>query len=575
MCCINSKDYWEQREAEALKHRITDEKEYERQIKQIYQDMLDACQKEIDSFYAKYASKEGITLAEAKKRVTQADIAAYERKAKRYVRDKDFSAKANEEMRLYNTMMKINRLEMLKANIGLELIAGHDELEKFMESILRGRTEDELRRQAGILGKTVRNNAKKAHAIVNGSFHNGTFSDRIWQYQDLMREDLGRLLQTGLIQGKNPRAIAKDLKKYWYGNDPKTGGGARYCMERLMRTELARVQTEAQKQSFERNGFEMYTFIVNGGCCPICEGVAKKNDGHYKVADMMPGTNAPPMHPNCRCSTAAYEDSKEYRAWLKHLEQGGSTEEWNKRKGLENSENGATMALKKVLQKPIKSSEEHYSKLLDSLEKLDSKVGCKYNPVTYHAKALSEADIIKALAGGDRTRGSCASVGLAYVGQKQGWNILDFRDGESRRFFSSSFNLHTLSMADGLKVLRAEGASSITVGNRLLKMCETGKEYYLCVGRHASIVRKTSDGVLQYLELQSATRSGWTDFNGNPRYTLKNRFGCTQASGPSAYYDFMIDLEDSNFDTDDFRSLLGYINTAENEQRKGTNGTIK
>lgn len=330
---MTSKDYWLKRETEALAHRITDEKQYDKEIKRIYQDMLDACQKEIDSFYAKYASKEGISIAEAKKRVSKLDIASYERKAKKYVRDKDFSPKANEEMRLYNATMKINRLEMLKANIGLELIAGHEELEKFMGKILKGRTMDELVRQAGILGKTVKNNAAKAHAIVNGSFHNGTFSDRIWQYQDLMREDLGRLLQTGLIQGKNPRAIAKDLKKYWFGNDPRTGGGATYCMERLMRTELARVQTEAQKQSFQRNGFDMYEFICNEhatkhGTCDICRGL---NGKHFKVKDMMPGENAPPMHPHCRCSTAAWEDDEEYEAWLDFLANGGTTQTWDER----------------------------------------------------------------------------------------------------------------------------------------------------------------------------------------------------------------------------------------------------
>lgn len=328
---MNSRDYWAKREAEALKHYVTDEKEYDKRIKQIYSDMLDACQKEINGFYGKYAAKEGITIAEAKKRVSKIDIEAYQRKAKRYVRDKDFSDKANEEMRLYNATMKINRLEMLKANIGLELIDGHEQLDKFMSDILKGRTEDELERQAGILGKTVKSNAKKVDAIVNGSFKvakvgsKSTFSDYIWQYQDLMREELGKILQTGLIRGKNPRAIAKDLRKYWYGADPKTNGGAVYCMERLMRTELARVQTEAQKQSFERNGFDQYIFIVNGGCCPICEAL---KDKHFPVAKMMPGENAPPMHPNCRCSVAAYSDRAEYEAWLDYLESGGTTEEW-------------------------------------------------------------------------------------------------------------------------------------------------------------------------------------------------------------------------------------------------------
>ena len=315
---MNSKEYWAKREAEALKHRITDEKEYDRQIKQIYQRQLDSIQKEINAFYGKYAAKEGITLAEAKKRVSELDIKAYERKAAQYVKTKDFSKRANEEMRLYNATMKINRLEMLKANIGLELISGTEELNKYMEGILKGRTEEELKRQAGILGKTIKNNAAKAHAIVNSSFHNATFSDRIWLYQDLLKNELSGLLQSGLIQGKNPRVLARELKK--------TFETSTYNAERLMRTELARVQTEAQKQSFERNGFTEYEFIVNGGCCDICAGLSGK---HFKVAKMMPGENAPPMHPHCRCSTAAYEDSAEYEAWLNYLDKGGTTEEFN------------------------------------------------------------------------------------------------------------------------------------------------------------------------------------------------------------------------------------------------------
>ena len=228
------------------------------------------------------------------------------------------SKKANEEMALYNLTMKVNRLELLKANIGLEMIAGTDELNKYMAEILQGRTEDELKRMGGILGKSVKANSKKAAAIPNASFHNATFSDRIWMYQDLLKADLSKLLQTGLIQGKNPRALASELKKVF---DTST-----YNAERLMRTELARVQTEAQKQSFERNGFEMYEFIANSGCCDICQGL---NGKHFKVKDMMPGENAAPLHPHCRCSVAAWEDSEEYEAWLDYLENGGTTEQWN------------------------------------------------------------------------------------------------------------------------------------------------------------------------------------------------------------------------------------------------------
>lgn len=355
---MDSKTYWAKREAEALTKYKKSEAEYDKEIQKIYQTQLDAIQKEIEAFYGKYAAKENITIAEAKKRVSEHDVKAFERKAKRYVEEKNFSKKANEELRLYNATMKVNRLEMLKANIGLELISGHDELEKFMSGILKGRTEEELKRQAGILGKTIRNNAQLAHTIPNASFHNATFSDRIWQYQDLMREDLSKILSSGLIAGKNPRAIAKDLKKYWYGADPKTGGGAVYCMERLMRTELARVQTEAQKQSFEKNGFTEYMFIANSDCCDIC----KEKDGkHFKVSKMMPGENASPMHPHCRCSTAAYEDSDEYEAWLNYLEKGGTTAEFE------------ALKANKDRQAQIRAKREEYKKQKQQRYEIDPK----------------------------------------------------------------------------------------------------------------------------------------------------------------------------------------------------------
>ena len=252
--------------------------------------------------------------------MSKLDIAAYQRKAKRYVADKDFGKQANEEMRLYNLTMKVNRLEMLKANIGLELVAGHNEQEQFMAKILRGRTEEELQRQAGILGKTVRNNAKLAETIPNASFHNATFSERIWGNQTALKAELSKQLQAGMIQGKNPRVLAKEIQK--------TFGTSTSSAERLMRTELARVQTEAQKQSFLANGFEEYTFHANRGCCSACSDLDGK---HFKIKDMMPGKNAPPMHPNCRCSASAYEDDAEYEAWLDFLDKGGTTEEWERR----------------------------------------------------------------------------------------------------------------------------------------------------------------------------------------------------------------------------------------------------
>ena len=277
---MSSQKYWKNREEENRRKNQKTEAEYERELREIYDYMMDQIQREINGFYAKYAKQEGITLAEAKKRASKLDIEEYACKARKYVKEKDFSKEANDEMRLYNMTMKVNRLELLKANIGLELVSGFDELQKFFDEKLTERTLEEFERQAGILGKSVLDNQKAAHAIVNASFKNATFSDRIWMYQDMMKSELAQLLKSGLIQGKNPRQLARHLEKRF--------GVSKYHAERLMITELARVQTEAQKQSYERNGFEYYEYVAcgKGDVCEICKALDGK---HFKVKDMMPG----------------------------------------------------------------------------------------------------------------------------------------------------------------------------------------------------------------------------------------------------------------------------------------------
>lgn len=318
---MSSRAYWKQREAENLGMNLKTEEQYQKELDRIYSDMMDEITKEIEGFYARYAKSEGITLAESKRRASRIDIEAYERKAARYVRDREFSKEANEEMRLYNATMKINRLELLKSSIGMELVRGFDRAQKLSGKALNDRAVQEFKRQAGILGESVKNGEKKANAIVNASFHNARFSDRVWMNQDLLKAELEKLLQRGLISGKGPKELSKEVRKLF--------GSKKSDAERLLRTELARVQTEAQKQSFERNGYTEYEFVAEPTACPICRALDGKI---FLVRKMMPGENAAPMHPNCRCSCAAHSDSADYEAWLNFLEKGGTTEEWRRRK---------------------------------------------------------------------------------------------------------------------------------------------------------------------------------------------------------------------------------------------------
>ena len=286
---MSSKTYWRDRELEWKKERLKDEQKYADEIQEIYANMMDSVEKEIESFFTRYANKENITMAEAKKRVSNIDIQAYQRKAKKYVKEKNFSDEANEQMRLYNLAMKVNRLELLKANIGLELVAGHDELKSYTGDKLEGAYLEEIKRNASILGDTVIDNAM-AKTVADSSFKNATFSERIWVNQDQLKNSLSSVLSNALIQGKNPREFIPQIRKKF--------DVSRCNAERLLRTEIARVQTQAQIESYESNGIDEYEYIACSlkDVCPLC----KEMDGKtFKLKDMEIGKNAPPMHPNC------------------------------------------------------------------------------------------------------------------------------------------------------------------------------------------------------------------------------------------------------------------------------------
>lgn len=288
--------YWDARERE-MKNLLQQEKflrRYDKNVKEIYRRMLYDAQKEIDAFYGRYASKEGITINEAKKRVSRMDVEAFSKMAKRMVETKNFSPQANAALRLYNLTMKVNRLELLKARIGLRLVDGFDEIDKLTEALLENAGVDEFKRQAGILGESVINPEQKAEAIANSSFQNANFSDRIWMYQDQLRNEIANDLRSGLIQGKNSQEMARKLRRRF--------GVSMYNASRLARTEMARVQTEAQMQSFERNGYTHYVFIARESACDHC---APLDGKIFAVKDMRPGVNAPPIHPHCFCSSAA------------------------------------------------------------------------------------------------------------------------------------------------------------------------------------------------------------------------------------------------------------------------------
>ena len=316
-----SEDYWRERESRQRVINILDEARTAERINQIFRGMQDSIKQEIESFYQRYADKEGITLIEARGRVTRIDMEQYERLAKKYVEaarhgdsDMAFSPEANDQMRLYNLTMKVNRLEMLKARCGIRAMEGYRDTERLINENLEERAYSEYRRLAGILGNSVQFNENMVRAIVNASYQNATWSQRLWNHQASLSSQIGTQLANGILAGKSSTVLAREIQKLT--------GGSTYACQRLMRTELRRVQTEAALQSMTDNGVAEYKFMVENGISP-CEECLALDGRVFKLSEMTVGVNAPPMHPNCHCATAPYVDEEKWQRWLDGPAQSG------------------------------------------------------------------------------------------------------------------------------------------------------------------------------------------------------------------------------------------------------------
>ncbi|MEC3884590.1 minor capsid protein [Halobacillus sp. HZG1] len=294
----DSKDYWIERERDNITREQMKDAEVAERLKKIINQALREAEKEIYSFYAKYADKNEISKTEAKKRVSEMDVQAFEETAARYVREKNFSEKANRELMTYNTKMRINRQELLMMQVNAHLVAMANDQINVFQNYLEQAGVYEVARQAGIIGANIVISQETLLSIVGASFYGAKWSDRIWSDMKALREELEVVINSSITRGVHPqRSIAKIRERF----DVTT-----FEARRLLITETARVQTDAQKLSFEAlaesDEEQEYEFVAKRDkkTSETCENLDGKR---FKVIDMMPGVNAPPMHPFCRSGT--------------------------------------------------------------------------------------------------------------------------------------------------------------------------------------------------------------------------------------------------------------------------------
>ncbi|MDE9836780.1 minor capsid protein [Staphylococcus pseudintermedius] len=292
-------DYWLERAQQAIQSETLEDAAKVAEIERIVAMMIADIYKNLLAYYAKLATAEGIDWREAKQIADKFDVEAFQMRAKAYVENKDFSDKANKELKRYNTAMYVNREQLLKHELGLIVTKGYAEQENVINKHLHDSVTRTLKHQSGILGADVHVKPTDVEAIVYSNFGKLNWSERLWNNQDELRKDVERMASHVMLRGRHPYEFVPEIRKKQQQTVANT--------KRLLITEAARVQTEAQKLHYlETMGDDAeYEFVAKRDekTSKICRHYDKKV---FKVKDMVLGVNAPPMHPHCRSTTVPY-----------------------------------------------------------------------------------------------------------------------------------------------------------------------------------------------------------------------------------------------------------------------------
>ncbi|MGW7931868.1 minor capsid protein [Staphylococcus xylosus] len=303
MVSKNSIEYWSKRGQKAIETELKRDKSKAQDIERILNMMLKRIEKEVLAYITKYGDFAGVSLKEAKQTIDNYDVEAFQEEAKRLVANKDFSDKANEELKKYNTKMYVSREKMLKIQIEFLIAYATAQTESEIQKYLESTSYRVLEAQGGIVGQGISVTQELVESIVSMQFHGVKWSERLWKNSQEMQKDVEQILSNVLIRGRHPNEYIKDMRKHlkdFEGTVQKKTG----AIKTLLYTESARVHAESSMKRMnttDPDGWYIYIAKLDDKTTKVCKNL---NGKKFKVKDAKIGVNFYPMHFNCRSDCA-------------------------------------------------------------------------------------------------------------------------------------------------------------------------------------------------------------------------------------------------------------------------------
>lgn len=310
---MNNADYWRGRFSilEDSAHR--EAQQTIQAMEEMYLDAQRSVQKEIESWYARFADNNQISLTDARKWLTAGQLEEFHWTVEQYIKigeQAGLDAAWLKKLENASARFHISRLEAVQTGIQqqLELLYGNqvDSLDALLKKVVgNGYTHTAFEVQKGVgLGWDITGlDQKKLETLLSKPWTTDgrTFRDRCWLNKNDLVGSVSKSLTQGLLRGDSPSKITTAIQKQF--------GVHRYKAGRLVNTETTYFNAVATKECYKDLDVEMVEIIetLDSHTCSICGGL----DGKViPISQYEPGVTVPPFHPNCRGTTAPAIDPK-------------------------------------------------------------------------------------------------------------------------------------------------------------------------------------------------------------------------------------------------------------------------
>ena len=282
-------------------------------MEELYLDAQRSVQKEIESWYARFAVNNQISLTDARKWLTAGQLEEFHWSVEQYIKigeQAGLDAAWLKKLENASTRFHISRLEAVQTGIQqqLELLYGNqvDSLDALLKKVVgNGYTHTAFEVQKGVgLGWDITGlDQKKLETLLSKPWTTDgrTFRDRCWLNKNDLVGSVSKSLTQGLLRGDSPAKITTAIQKQF--------GVHRYKAGRLVNTETTYFNAVATKECYKDLDVEMVEIIetLDSHTCSICGGL----DGKViPISQYEPGVTVPPFHPNGRGTTAPAIDPK-------------------------------------------------------------------------------------------------------------------------------------------------------------------------------------------------------------------------------------------------------------------------